>query len=1187
MDNWLALFDGQTRYFLDIFDSSVKPDVLRFYGREALSEPFSWDIEFTTLQANIPPEEVLMKYASFRMRSGKSVHGMVTRLEWLSTSKDQSHYRLTISSRLALLGYTRQCVVYQNQSVPEVVEQVLRKHGLEGPDFEFRLERTYPPREIITQWRETDLQFIQRILSEVGIYWRTEMDDVRGLDTYILADSQLNYQFDVQLPYSEPSGLFDSVAESVWDVRTWHNIATGTVTTRDYNYRTATMPMNAAVSVRNDVVTTGEHYRYAAPYREAGDDASPEPETESGAFWARLHHERELNRSARIHLFSNAAHLTPGQVLEPQGDVITALQEGVILTLVTFRGARDSRLHVSVWGQPYTERYCFRPAEIPRPVIAGTLPARIESREKNDTYAHLDEQGRYRVKQDFDREGTEPGYGYLWLRMAKPYAGETLGWHTPLIDGTEVAIAYSNGDIDLPYIACALHDSEHPDLVNRDNHTRNILRTPANSKLRMEDKRGEEHIKLATEYGKTQLNNGHLVNSKGQLRGKGTELRTDEWGVLRAGKGLFVAADVQAKAQGDALDMDAALKEIDRLNQQLQQLEMAAEKALALKGDVDSQIQMFEQRLKPLNEAVLFSAPEGMALTSGEDMQLAAGRNLALNAGEDFSAGVMGNATALTGEKLGLFARTGQLSLKSGEGPIDVQAQNASMRLFAEKKLTLSSASDISFAGKKRITLIGGGSYLKLEAGKVEYGTTASYVRKVKRTMAASASAKPPEAVSLPPPATMREFNPETLTPWVTPVYAKSCLKEKGCTDAGTAEEPVDNFGQMTIFAQPVEDDCCGYGHQHEHADDEVVQHAQSAKKRKPDAGGAQATAAPLALGAATGVMTQVWGEWSLTGVLGAARGIPYVGAMMSALYVPSAGEGSDRVPGRDEFWYEEELRQKAITGAKATTRVRFFWRQDEQGNMRVYGVHTGEGTPYEGVRTANMVWNSEHNQYEFTPAHGADGPLITWTPERPEGSDLPSHTGSDIKPIDQATILVTPIPDGKDEYTTPPFPVPEERDLNDYILVFPADSGIKPIYVYLKTARDEPGVARGKGETLSGSEKWLEAASSGLGAPVPAQVADKLRGKSFRNFDHFREEFWLAVAECPELMSQFKRVNQMEIRDGNAPFSIVPEQVSGRKRFEIHHIERIIDGGAVYDFENMRVNTVRNHINLHSKKNR
>ena len=762
MDNWLALFDGQTRYFLDINDSPVKPDVLRFRGREALSEPFRWDIEFTCLQANIPPEQVLMKYATFRMRSGKNVYGRVTRLEWLSTSRDQSHYRLTLSSRLALLGYTRQCAVFQNQSVPEVVEQVLRRHGLEGPDFDFRLERTYPPREIITQWRETDLEFIRRILSEVGIYWRTEMDDVRGLDTYIFADSQLNYRFDVRLPYSEPSGLFDGAAESVWDVRTWHRVATGSVATRDYNYRTATTPMDATVSVRNDAVTIGEHYRYAAPYRDAGDDTSPEPETESGAFYARIYHERELNKSARIHLFSNAAHLTPGQVLEPQGDVITALKEGVVLTLVTFRGARDSRLHVSVWGMPYTERYCFRPADIPRPEIHGTLPARVESREKNDIYAHLDEQGRYRVKLDFDREGTEPGYGYLWLRMAKPYAGDTLGWHTPLTDGTEVAIAYSNGDIDLPYIAYALHDSEHPDPVSRDNHTRNVLRTPANNKLRMEDKRGEEHIKLATEYGKTQLNSGHLVDAQGQRRGEGTELRTDEHGVIRAGKGLFVSADAQVKAQGEVLDRDAALKEIDRLNQQLQQLEIAAEQAQALKADVDSQIKMFEQRLKPLNEVLLMSAPEGMALTSGEHLQMTAAKNVAINAGEDISIGTMGNMTALAGEKLGLFAREGQLNLKASEGPVDVQAQNASLRLFAEQKLTLSSASDISFAGKKRITLTGGGSYLRLEAGKIEYGTTAMYLRRVKRTMAAGSSTLGQGTAEMPAPLPNLSCGPNT-----------------------------------------------------------------------------------------------------------------------------------------------------------------------------------------------------------------------------------------------------------------------------------------------------------------------------------------------------------------------------------------------------------------------------------------
>ncbi len=72
----------------------------------------------------------------------------------------------------------------------------------------------------LSQWQERICNSSSAFCLEVGIYWRTEMDDVRGLDTYIFADSHLNYQFDVQLPYSEPSELLDGAAESVWDVRT-------------------------------------------------------------------------------------------------------------------------------------------------------------------------------------------------------------------------------------------------------------------------------------------------------------------------------------------------------------------------------------------------------------------------------------------------------------------------------------------------------------------------------------------------------------------------------------------------------------------------------------------------------------------------------------------------------------------------------------------------------------------------------------------------------------------------------------------------------------------------------------------------------------------------------------------------------------------------------------------------------
>ncbi|WP_172678467.1 type VI secretion system Vgr family protein, partial [Yersinia frederiksenii] len=121
----------------------------------------------------------------------------------------------------------------------------------------------------------------------------------------------------------------------------------------------------------------------------------------------------------------------------------------------------------------------------------------------------------------------------------------------PLVQGTEVAIAFHDGDPDRPYIAHALHDSRHTDHVTEKNNTRNVIRTPAFNKLRMEDKRGEEHIKLSTEYGgKTQLNLGHNVDAQRVLRGEGAELRTDDWVSIRGGKGVFISADKQPSAGG-------------------------------------------------------------------------------------------------------------------------------------------------------------------------------------------------------------------------------------------------------------------------------------------------------------------------------------------------------------------------------------------------------------------------------------------------------------------------------------------------------------------------------------------------------------------------------------------------------------------------------------------------------------
>ena len=99
-------------------------------------------------------------------------------------------------------------------------------------------------------------------------------------------------------------------------------------------------------------------------------------------------------------------------------------------------------------------------------------------------------------------------------------------------------LSFVQGNPDRPYISGVMHDSARPDHIPADWNTRNVIRTWANNKLRMEDQKGREHIKLATDYQKSQLNLGHIVDSNRNKRGEngeGFELRTDGWGAVRAG----------------------------------------------------------------------------------------------------------------------------------------------------------------------------------------------------------------------------------------------------------------------------------------------------------------------------------------------------------------------------------------------------------------------------------------------------------------------------------------------------------------------------------------------------------------------------------------------------------------------------------------------------------------------------
>ncbi|CQD53937.1 Rhs element Vgr protein [Yersinia intermedia] len=407
--------------------------------------------------------------------------------------------------------------------------------------------------------------------------------------------------------------------------------------------------------------------------------------------------------------------------------------KGVIIIRITSYARRDRSYEVHFEAIPYSEDYCFRPALIRKPTMAGTLPARVTSTTANDTYGHIDKDGRYRVNLMFDRDSWEPGYESLWVRQARPYAGDTYGLHLPLLAGTEVAIAFEDGNPDRPYIAYVLHDSAHGDHVTISNYKRNVLRTPSNNKLRLEDERGKEHIKLSTEYGgKSQLNLGHLVDNEKQPRGEGFELRTDSFGALRAEKGLFISADGQAKAQGQVLEMQPAISLLQGAQEQMDAISADAQTATASPADLQAQISLLQQNLSELKQAVvLLSAPKGIALSSGEHLQMSASENLIATAGKNTDISVAKNLFIGVGNTLSIFVRKLGMKLIANQGPITVQAQNDLMELLARKAITITSTeNEIKITAKKRITLNAGGSYITLDENRIESGTAGEYITK-------------------------------------------------------------------------------------------------------------------------------------------------------------------------------------------------------------------------------------------------------------------------------------------------------------------------------------------------------------------------------------------------------------------------------------------------------------------------
>nr|WP_314509814.1 type VI secretion system tip protein VgrG [uncultured Pantoea sp.] len=724
---------SHSHHLLTVKGCEADLDVLAFEGHEALSTPFSYRIEFTSDNHAISKEMMLMKAASLTLQAPvnqgygiriqqpvRVIQGVVTGLERLGTSKDETHYAVTLRPRLALLDRSHQNTIYQDMSVPQIVEKILReRHGMRGQDFLFSLSGEYPRREQVMQYGEDDLHFITRLLGENGIWFRFTTDTRLNIDVVEFCDSQQGYAKGLTLPSVPPSGQHSHGVDAVWEMESHHNVVQKQVSTRDYNYRQATEEMNALADVtRGDATTCGEAYHWADNWLTAGNVYERHPAPESGAFYARIRHERYLNGQTQIHAVTSCPTLSPGQVLKVSGgyEVAEVFAHGVVITAIHSHARRDEDFGVRFDGIPDSADVCFRPAPGNRPVMAGTLPARVTSTTENDTYGHVDKEGRYRVSMMFDREKRETGFESLWVRQARPYAGDTYGLHLPLLAGTEVAIGFEDGNPDRPYIAGVLHDSAHPDPVTIRNYKRNVLRTPANNKIRLDDERGREHIKVSTEYGgKSQLNLGHLVDGEKQQRGEGFELRTDSWGAIRAQKGIFISADGQAKAQGDVLAMEQAISLLKGAVNQVSEWGGLARTHQNFAPDAQPLKALVSGASELKEPVLLMSAPKGIAAVTPETAVVNTGKGLYLQSQGEVNLSTAQRYSVNASQAISVMAHQEGIRLVSAKGPLAVESHADTLSLTSMKDVTVQSTQGhLQLTAKNGITLACGGAYIKL-----------------------------------------------------------------------------------------------------------------------------------------------------------------------------------------------------------------------------------------------------------------------------------------------------------------------------------------------------------------------------------------------------------------------------------------------------------------------------------------
>ena len=467
-----------------------------FTGYERISTPFRFVLELLSDDPNVDMKGLLTQPVVLSIKlddeNERQIHGLISRMKLVEYGDDgMAMYQAEMVPWLWFLTLYSNCRIFQNKSVPDIVEQIFKDRGF--PDYDLKLTGSYQPREYCVQYRETDFNFVSRLLEDEGMFYFFEQ--TKDKHKLVIADDKSAFQ---ACPHKNKARYTPSLGgrldeDTVLTVEEEHKVNTGTASLADYDFEKPNTRLYATLSSPEPA----EYYDYPGKYSSKSD----------GDRYARIRlEEREVELST-LRGKSNCMGFECGYKFALAEHFRDAANQDY--TLISLRHNGKNTSYRSGHPQPFDyanefeaipNSVPFRPPRLARkPVIASAQTAVVVGKSGEEIWT--DKYGRVTVQFFWDREGKADEKSSCWIRVAQGWAGKQWGSiYIPRI-GQEVAVSFLEGDPDRPLIAGSVYNADQmPPYTLPDEQTKSTLKSDSSkggggfNEIRLEDKKGGEEI---------------------------------------------------------------------------------------------------------------------------------------------------------------------------------------------------------------------------------------------------------------------------------------------------------------------------------------------------------------------------------------------------------------------------------------------------------------------------------------------------------------------------------------------------------------------------------------------------------------------------------------------------------------------------------------------------------------------